>query len=37
MKKYTRYISNMGWLYIVVILGAVYFPVRAIIFWGWGV
>ena len=34
MKKYTRY---MGWLYIVVILGAVYFPVRAIIFWGWGV
>jgi len=32
-----KYISKEGWLFILVILAGLYFPARALVFWGWGI
>ena len=32
-----RYISKDGWLLILITLAGLYFPARAIVFWGWGI
>ena len=32
-----RYISKDGWLFILITLAGLYFPARAIVFWGWGI
>jgi len=36
-KRYSRYISNEGWQVIAILIIALYFPTRAILFWGWGI
>jgi ABC-type uncharacterized transport system permease subunit len=37
MKKYSRYISNEGWQAIALLIVGLYFPIRAILFWGYGI